>query len=176
MTIYTKTGDGGKTGLIGGNRVSKSDPRVEAYGVVDELNASLGWALSQLGGLSLENDLLVVQADLMRVGTELATPGREDEGNGGEGRRLGYGPVRRLEVLIDRLQAELPPLRNLILPGGSPAASSLQLCRTVCRRAERRVISLAALEAVEAEIIVYLNRLSDALFVAARWVNAQAGP
>lgn len=173
--IYTGTGDRGETGLFGGGRVSKAHPRVEAYGAIDELNAVLGWVRAVLDEPATDAVLEPVQSDLFAIGAHLATPPAR------EGRRapqLPALPASRIPVLeqwIDDAETELPELRAFILPGGAPAGAALHLARTVCRRAERRVVALAADEAVEPEIIVYLNRLSDLLFVAARRANSRAG-
>lgn len=178
MKIYTRTGDEGTTALYGGERVPKDARRVEAYGTVDEANALLGVARSQLsrsplGGSDEVDGLLdAVQRTLFDVGADLATP------EGSPYRRniapLDAGDAEGLERQIDRLEAELPPLRAFILPGGHPAAASLHLARTVVRRAERRVAGLAHEEAVNPHVGVYLNRLSDLLFVLARAVNVRS--
>ena len=172
VKIYTRTGDDGSTGLLGPGRVSKSAPRVEAYGSVDELNAALGSA----GALDTEGwlkaDLMSFQAQLFNVGAELATTA---PGLLADLERVGDPEIGNLERVIDRLEADLPPLRNFILPGGSALASQLHLARTVCRRAERRVVALAKIESVDAGLVRYLNRLGDLLFVMARWCNHRAG-
>jgi cob(I)alamin adenosyltransferase len=177
VKIYTKTGDGGETGLFGGERVAKSHQRVDAYGQVDELNAVLGLALA-LEPAAFERDLLEsVQRDLFTVGAELATadPGRIDAALRGRP-RIGEPRIRALEAAIDRHQADLPPLKQFILPGGVSKAAALHLARTVCRRAERAVVGLReGGHAVTPEIAAYLNRLSDLLFVLARAANAAAG-
>ncbi len=175
MKIYTKTGDGGETGLFGGRRISKSDPRVEAYGDVDEVNASLGWAGTQLNHLPLEQTIRQIQSDLFTLGADLATVPDPSAKGIAKTVRIGEADVRRLEALIDGWDKELKPLKNFILPGGSPGAAALQVCRAVCRRAERSVVSLAATEVVNPMAVVYLNRLSDLLFVLARWVNFREG-
>lgn len=173
MKIYTKTGDDGETGLFGGERVSKSDARVDAYGAVDETNACLGVARSQ--GVSPQLDALLeaIQAELFVLGAELATP----EGHRSRLRLplLGAEDIGRLEAAIDRLESDLPPLTSFVLPAGSPAGSALHHARTVCRRAERAVVGVRALAALRAETIVYLNRLSDLLFVMARHQNQSDG-
>jgi cob(I)alamin adenosyltransferase len=172
MKIYTKTGDDGTTGLFGGGRVPKSDPRIECYGTVDELNAAVGFAAAAAADLA--DKLAQVQNDLFVIGSHLATP-EEDT------RRLARVPafeessVARLEAEIDAAEADLPPLRNFILPGGVEAAARLHLARTVCRRAERLLVALAASQRVDPVILRYLNRLSDWLFVCARWCNRRAG-
>jgi len=175
MKIYTKTGDGGETGLFGGRRLRKSDPRVEAYGEVDELNAHLGWAATLLRHLPLEQEIRLLQSDLFTLGADLSTPYDASPGAAAHSVRMDEDSIRRLESLIDRWEEDLTPLRNFILPGGSPGAAALQICRSVCRRAERSVVRLAAGEEIGATPIVYLNRLSDLLFVLARWVNRQEG-
>jgi cob(I)alamin adenosyltransferase len=175
MKIYTKTGDGGETALHGGRRVSKAAARVEAYGEVDELNAHLGWAAALLGSSPLAAEVQAIQAELFTLGAGLATPTDAAEAAAGRVPVMDAGWVERLEQRIDRFDAEVPPLRNFILPGGGPAAAALQVCRAVCRRAERSVVRLAAAEPVDPRAVVYLNRLSDLLFVLARWVNHQAG-
>jgi cob(I)alamin adenosyltransferase len=174
VKIYTKTGDAGDTGLFGGQRVSKASVRVEAYGVVDELNSVLGVVRSE-GALDPERDALLgaIQSRLFDLGAELANP---------KGKDLGIplvddADVALLEGAIDAAEAELPPLRTFVLPGGARAASLLHVARTVCRRAERRLVALAEHEAgaVRPELIRYLNRLSDLLFVLARFANHRAG-
>lgn len=174
VPIYTGGGDRGETGLFGGGRVSKDDLRVEAYGAVDELNASLG--LARATGLPGEIGALVarIQEELFVLGADLATP-PDATVRADRVVRLKAGAAKALEPVIDRLDAALPPLRTFILPGGSPAGAALHLARTVCRRAERRVVTLARASGVSPEAIVYLNRLSDLLFVMARSANAQAG-
>jgi cob(I)alamin adenosyltransferase len=173
MKIYTKTGDGGETGLFGGRRVKKSEPRVEAYGNVDELNAQLGWAGTLLGQLQLVEEIREIQSDLFVLGADLAAvPGSPAAAMSAP---MEEARVKRLEGLIDRWEADTTPLRNFILPGGSPGAAALQVCRAVCRRAERSVVRLSLTEAVAPLAIVYLNRLSDLLFVLSRWVNAREG-
>jgi cob(I)alamin adenosyltransferase len=173
VKIYTRTGDRGETGLFDGTRVSKSDPRVDAYGEVDEANAWLGIVLA--AGLDAEMARMVetIQRDLFAVGARLADPSQRIAG------RVTKAAVRpdaiaQLEQWIDSFEAQLPPLRRFILAGGSPAGAALHVARTVCRRAERRVVSLGE-DAVEPEVVAYLNRLSDLLFVMARAANHRAG-
>ncbi|MBV9509871.1 MAG: cob(I)yrinic acid a,c-diamide adenosyltransferase [Caulobacteraceae bacterium] len=168
--IYTRTGDAGETRLASGEAVKKFDPRVEAYGAVDETNACLGLARLHLAGDPMLDAILGrAQNDLFDLGADLATAG-EAEG----ALRILDGQVARLEREIDQLNAELAPLNSFILPGGSPAAAALHLARTVCRRAERDAVRLAAGDArVNPPALKYLNRLSDLLFVAARWANAK---
>ncbi len=168
--IYTKTGDQGETALGDGSRVPKDHARVTAYGSVDELNAVLGVLRNQPG---VEDDLLrTIQNDLFDVGADLCLPPAPNEA---AGQRLRVRPEQaaRLEAAIDRLNAGLAPLTSFVLPGGSPAAAWCHLARTVCRRAERDVVTLARAEAINTQIVVYLNRLSDLLFVLARVCNDQ---
>ncbi len=173
MKIYTKTGDAGTTGLFGGPRVAKDAPRICAYGSIDELNAVLGIARSV--GLPVEQDDLLrdVQACLFSIGAELATPEPDKHGLKWEG----DAEVAKLEQWIDKVDPTLSPLRNFVLPGGSSGASHLHLARTVCRRAERGVVTLQNDRGVSdvSHIIIYLNRLSDMLFVMARQANHLAG-
>lgn len=173
MKIYTKTGDRGETSLFDGTRVPKTDPRVAAYGDVDELQATLG--VSAAAGLDVElKDMIVLlQRDLFALGARLADPSHRIAARVTK-IVISEESVSRLEGWIDRLDAELPPLRHFILSGGSPAGASLHLARTVCRRAERAVLSLGQ-EAVEGIVVTYLNRLSDLLFVMARAANHRAG-
>jgi len=175
LKIYTKTGDGGETGLFGGGRVPKDDRRVAAYGEVDELNAALGLALA-LEPRAFARDLLeLVQRDLFTIGAELASPDPAKLVKALPGPRLGDARVEALEDAIDRAEATLAPLKNFILPGGSSKAAALQLGRAVCRRAERAVVTLSREAAVSPAILKYVNRLSDLLFVLARAANAAAG-
>ena len=169
MKIYTKTGDAGQTGLFGGPRVTKDHARIEAFGTVDELNSHLGMARAQPNTDVFDDLLRVIQCDLFELGAELATPGDHDE-------RIKVCQVEALETAIDQYEEALEPLASFILPTGSPLAASLHVARTVCRRAERRVVTLAGrLETtVPANAIEYLNRLGDLLFVLARTVNKQA--
>ncbi|HWA62535.1 MAG TPA: cob(I)yrinic acid a,c-diamide adenosyltransferase [Caulobacteraceae bacterium] len=167
--IYTRTGDAGSTRLASGAPVSKSSLRVSAYGEVDETNAVIGMArLSTAGAAPLDPILARIQNDLFDLGADLATPG---SGEDPKALRIVAGQVERLEREIDALNADLSPLTSFVLPGGSPAAAALHLARTVCRRAERAAVALAAEEAVNPEALRYLNRLSDLLFVAARHAN-----
>ena len=176
MKIYTKTGDAGMTGLFGGQRVSKDSPRVEAYGAVDEANAQLGVARALLGADDpLQERLVRVQGDLFVVGADLATPHVEGRGATSYVPRIGPDDIARLEGWIDEADAELPPLTTFILPSGTPAATALHVARTVARRAERRTISVGHVEEISEHARVYLNRLSDLLFVWARLVNHRAG-
>jgi len=173
--IYTRTGDAGETGLFGGGRVPKDDPRVAAYGEVDELNAALGFALA-LEPQELARDLLErVQRDLFTVGAELATPDRARLAKALPGEPIGEPEIAALERAIDAHEANLATLTQFILPGGTPKAAALHLARTVCRRAERAVVPLARAGAAPPALVRYLNRLSDLLFVLARAANAAAG-
>ncbi|HEV8265401.1 MAG TPA: cob(I)yrinic acid a,c-diamide adenosyltransferase [Gemmatimonadales bacterium] len=175
--IYTKTGDQGETGLFGGGRVPKDDTRVAAYGDVDELNAAIGFAAALEPtdfGLPL---LQTIQRDLFTIGAELATPDPAKLAKALEGQAIGDGEVGALEDAIDDQEERLPALKKFILPGGTPKAAALHLARTVCRRAERAVVGLGREggAAVRPEVLRYLNRLSDLLFVLARAANARAG-
>jgi cob(I)alamin adenosyltransferase len=161
--IYTKTGDTGETGLIGGRRVPKDDPRVEAYGTIDEANSALGLLATHLEG-DLAAAIQTIQRTLFDIGAELATPEARAAAVTGE-------QAQSLERLIDHWETELPPLRQFILPGGSPAAAVCHLARSLVRRAERRTVTLARTTAINPEIVRYLNRLSDCLFVLARLLN-----
>lgn len=164
MRIYTKFGDKGKTALLGGTVVSKEDPHVEAYGSVDELNALLGTVLSFSETKDLSSSLTKIQNDLFIIGAELAT-------KKGKAKTIAPARISELESEIDAISAELPPLKNFVLPGGSKTASLLHLARTVCRRAERKVVVLSKEEKVNPDIMTYLNRVGDLLFVQARYVN-----
>lgn len=175
MKIYTRTGDAGTTALMGGERVSKNHTRIEAYGTVDEANSCIGlvraYLSDQPGAVQMEVMLNQVQHELFVLGADLATAP--------EARplvpRISQTEVAWLEQQIDALEAELPALKNFILPGGTLAAAALHLARTVCRRAERLTVELSRREPLNEQALIYLNRLSDFLFVAARWVNQQAG-
>jgi cob(I)alamin adenosyltransferase len=172
MKIYTKTGDDGTTGLFGGGRVRKASTRVEAYGTVDELNACLGLAATEALGPEILSALAVIQADLFTMGAELAcVPGKEEKLRL---RLLDETDVERLEKLIDELDPRLPALTTFVLPGGTRAAAVLHLARTVCRRAERAIHALDDTPTRPA-LVQYLNRLSDLLFVLARFANHEAG-
>ena len=175
MKIYTRTGDSGTTGLFGGDRVSKAHPRIEAYGTVDETNAQLGLARALLRGAAgaeaLDPVLHELQCDLFVLGADLSTPA----GARPVVPRITAAHAERLEALIDRFEADLPPLRSFILPAGSPAAAAMHVARTVCRRAERQVVDATPAEALNEHATVYLNRLSDLFFVLSRWINHRAG-
>ncbi len=166
VKIYTKTGDDGTTGLFGGGRVKKTDPRVEAYGTVDELNSVLGLARSSSLDAWIDGELLRIQSELFVLGAELAcVPGKESKMAMS---LLTSEDSAALERAIDRAEEKLPPLKTFVLPGGSAQAAHLHAARTICRRAERAVLSL---EDVRSELIIYLNRLSDLLFMLARYEN-----
>jgi cob(I)alamin adenosyltransferase len=167
--IYTKSGDGGETGLGDGTRVPKDAPRVEAYGSVDELNSVIGLITATCPDFSEAALLRGIQNDLFDVGADLCVPRTESEGV--KELRVVPAQYERLEQAIDRLNEGLQPLRSFVLPGGTPAAAYLHLARTVCRRAERAVVALARTEKVNPHAMVYLNRLSDLLFVLARVAN-----
>ena len=172
--IYTRTGDDGTTGLGSGERRRKDDLRIEAYGTVDEANAALGLArLATAGDTEIDAMLSAIQNDLFDLGADLATP-PTDTPPPYEPLRITEGQVDRLERDIDRLNSGLAPLRSFVLPGGTSAAASLHLARTICRRAERLMVTLAAAEPVGTPALKYVNRLSDFLFVAARYVNHRA--
>jgi cob(I)alamin adenosyltransferase len=171
--IYTRRGDDGSTGLFGGPRVRKDDLRVSAYGDVDELNSALGVAREEVPEGDLRALIDALQSELFTLGAQLATPDAAAAPK--EIPRIGEAQVSRLEQEIDRLTNELPPMRNFILPGGSKAGAALHFCRTVCRRAERKVVELAESSPVPAQALAYVNRLSDLLFVMARAANLRAG-
>ena len=177
MKIYTKTGDAGETGLFGGGRVPKDDPRVRAYGDVDEVNAAIGLAAALDPADVWSAALQTIQRDLFTIGAELATPNpaKMDKVRAKSGAPIGTAEVGALEDLIDAHEAKLPALKNFILPGGTPKAAAFHLARTTCRRAERSVVALARDQQINPTIMQYLNRLSDLLFVLARAVNQQAG-
>lgn len=168
--IYTKSGDGGETGLGDGSRVPKDSPRVAAYGEVDELNSVLGLVLANCPDCPEAVLLRAIQNDLFDVGADLCFPPPENE-EAGKGLRVLPAQYERLERAIDRLNEGLEPLQSFILPGGTTAAAWLHLARTVCRRAERTVVTLMHTEKVNAHALIYLNRLSDFLFVLARVAN-----
>ena len=187
MSIYTKTGDKGETGLLGGRRVEKSCIELRVIGEVDELNAALGVAAAFLkypspcpspkrggikGGVSLATVIQSIQRDLFKIGAELAslqTPLEEKI------EKINNGRIVEMEKMIDKFWSELPELKNFILPGGSEAGARLHLARAICRRAERQLVEFAKTTSIRPELNMYLNRLSDFLFAAARWVNFKAG-
>jgi cob(I)alamin adenosyltransferase len=170
MKIYTKAGDEGSTGLFAGPRVSKDDPRIEAYGTVDELNAAIGLARGYESSTNIDQLLQTVQNQLFAVGAELATPEPEKHGT----HWIGAAEIRQLEAAIDDFEGQLPPLATFILPTGSLAATAIHLARATCRRAERRVVTLGSVATISRDLIVYLNRLGDLLFVLSRAANAAA--
>lgn len=177
MKIYTRGGDAGETGLLGGDRVPKTDPRVAAYGAVDELNAALGLAAALDGGRNLETDRVqALQADLFVIGALLATADPERAVRRGTVPALGPERIEALERWIDELDEALPPLSAFVLPGGTPTAAQLHVARTVCRRAERAIVALRGERTdLEAVVLPYVNRLSDLLFTLARRVNQTGG-
>ena len=175
MRIYTRTGDAGDTGLFGGGRVSKNHPRVEAYGDVDELNAAIGLARSIEQMPRIDEVLVPIQRDLFAIGALLATPDREKMRQHLDKARVDQDRITQLEHAIDDGDRELEPLKSFIVPGGSPKAAALHVARTVCRRAERRVVSLAESEDLPGVVVIYLNRLSDLLFTLARVANRRVG-
>lgn len=166
MKIYTKTGDDGTTGLIGNKRVKKSNPRIAAYGAVDELNAALGMVLSSKSGKDIRDLLTKIQNDLFVVGADLANPNLDNKFN-----RVTSEMISFLEKEIDRLEEKLPPITFFILPGGDLIASQVHLARAICRRAETNVVNLSEVDKINNECLIYMNRLSDLLFVVARTIN-----
>jgi cob(I)alamin adenosyltransferase len=168
--IYTRTGDGGSAGLVDGSRVSKSSARMAAIGEVDEANAAIGVAIAALGSGDVAKRLLTIQNDLFDLGADAATPGDVDGAL-----RIVPSQVERLEAEIDAMNTSLQPLTSFILPSGPAAVSALHFARTVVRRAERAAVALHEIEPVNPHLLAYLNRLSDHLFVAARFVAAQEG-
>ena len=175
MKIYTRKGDEGETGLFGGRRVPKSHIRVEAYGAVDELNAALGMAVSTVDEADIQGELVRVQQDLFSLGASLATPGAEDGSADSPTPPFPLSRIEEMEKWIDAATEETLPLKNFILPGGSPGAAVLHLARTLCRRAERAAVRLGEEEAMNRDVVRYLNRLSDLLFVQARLENHRIG-
>jgi cob(I)alamin adenosyltransferase len=173
VKIYTRTGDRGETGLFDGTRVPKSDARVDAYGEVDELNALVGVVRAGRPDADIDEALGRLQRDLFALGARLADPA-ERIADRVRKASLTTEDVTQLETWIDRFEADLPPLRRFILPGGSAPGATLHLARTVCRRAERRIVGLGP-DAVDPVLVAYVNRLSDLLFVMARLVNKRAG-
>ena len=175
MRIYTRTGDSGDTGLFGGGRVGKNHPRVEAYGDVDEFNAAIGLARSIEPLPRIDEVLIPIQRDLFAIGALLATPDRDKMRQHLEKARVDDDRIAQLEHAIDEGDRELEPLKSFIVPGGSPKAAALHVARTVCRRAERRVVALGESEEIPGVVVMYLNRLSDLLFTLARVANRRAG-
>ncbi|MEO7083201.1 MAG: cob(I)yrinic acid a,c-diamide adenosyltransferase [Gemmatimonadaceae bacterium] len=175
MKIYTKTGDAGDTGLFGGGRVPKNHPRVEAYGDVDELNAMLGAVRAADQMPRIDEVLVPIQRDLFAIGALLATPDLEKMKQHLEKAQIDDKRIADLERAIDDCDNELEPLRSFIVPGGTPKAAALHVARTVCRRAERRVVDLSEVTELPPLVLIYLNRLSDLLFTLARVANNRAG-
>ena len=178
MKIYTKTGDKGETYLYGGTRVSKAAARVESYGTLDELNAFIGLAKAEISDEKVLNQLQKIQFDLFTVGSEAATPTDKMFLANGKSRLdllISEEEISELEHWMDDLDAELEPLQFFILPSGGKAAASIHVCRTVCRRAERAMVYLNETEEVRPELIKYLNRLSDYLFILARYISKISG-
>ena len=178
MKIYTKTGDKGETSLYGGTRVSKAAARVESYGTLDELNAFIGLAKAEISDEKVSSQLQKIQFDLFTVGSEAATPTDKLILANGKNRldlMISEEEISELEHWMDDLDAELEPLQFFILPSGGKAAASVHVCRTVCRRAERAMVYLNETEEVRPELIKYLNRLSDYLFILARYISKISG-
>ncbi|MGV3710977.1 MAG: cob(I)yrinic acid a,c-diamide adenosyltransferase [Gemmatimonas sp.] len=175
MKIYTRTGDEGGTALFGGGRVGKDHPRVEAYGDVDELNASIGMARCIDMMPRIDEVLVPIQKDLFAIGALLATPNHDKMREQLEKARIDEARITELENAIDACDAELEPLRSFVIPGNTPKAAALHVARTVCRRAERRVVHLSHDVQLPALVVIYLNRLSDLLFTLARLANKRAG-
>jgi cob(I)alamin adenosyltransferase len=170
MKIYTKTGDKGETGLFGGERVSKDSIRISAYGTIDELNSFIGYTITEIKDASVKDNLIKIQNYLFTTGSDLATP--ETEKNAKLNiQRTPELFINEIEKMIDHYDAKLDELKNFILPGGSKSASLLHICRTVCRRAEREVVSLKNSVTIGDNIIIFLNRLSDLFFVLSRYEN-----
>ena len=172
MKIYTKGGDKGETGLYGGDRVPKNSERIEAYGTIDELNSFIGLALTEVKSAEIRELLTVIQNQLFTVGSDLATPINDKKY---EVPRVDESFFKNAEEQIDKFDAQLKPLEHFILPGGTKSAALLNICRTVCRRAERRVVALKSTTKINENIIIFLNRLSDLFFVLARFENMIAG-
>lgn len=178
MKIYTKTGDKGETSLYGGTRVSKAAARVESYGTLDELNAFIGLAKAEISDEKVLNQLQKIQFDLFTVGSEAATPTDKLLLANGKSRldvMISEKEITELEHWMDDFDAELEPLKFFILPSGGKAAASVHVCRTICRRAERAMVFLNETEEVRPELIKYLNRLSDYLFILARYISKISG-
>jgi cob(I)alamin adenosyltransferase len=174
VKIYTKAGDAGQTGLVDGSRVGKADPRVAAYGDVDELMAALGVVRAHVTDRALGGLLDAIQRDLFAVGAQLADPSARVAARKAKA-AVPAERVAALEQAIDEREATMPPLRAFLLPGGTPLAAFLHVARTVCRRAERGVVALSQTAEIDSAVLVYLNRLSDLLFVLARFENLRAG-
>jgi cob(I)alamin adenosyltransferase len=176
MKIYTRTGDTGETGLLGGDRVAKDHPRVAAFGALDELNAAVGWAAANVANAEIRGWLGLLQHDLFAIGAVLATPPPQEGGSAPKRvPPVPEGRIAEMESWMDGADRELPTLRHFVLPGGARGGAALHLARTVCRRAERAVVRLSAADPVEGSVLAYLNRLSDLLFTLARLENHRAG-
>lgn len=181
MKIYTRTGDKGTTGLFGGKRVAKDNIRIEAVGTVDELNSAIGLAIAEISNFkfqipNVKKELIKIQGDLFEIGAVIATPARVRTKEKRIHKEFGLHLAKRVsefETFIEKLTEKLPALRSFILPGGSRGGATLHLARSMSRRAERRVVALSHKEALDDEIIIYINRLSDLLFTMARFVNKQ---
>ncbi|NWF90756.1 MAG: cob(I)yrinic acid a,c-diamide adenosyltransferase [Ignavibacteriaceae bacterium] len=174
MKIYTKTGDGGETSLFGGERVSKSSARIEAYGTVDELNSFIGFAITEVKDPSIKDLLIKIQNQLFILGSDLATPNFEKNSKPAI-QRITPEFYEEIEKAIDHFDNQLDTLKNFILPGGSKSAALLHICRTITRRAERNVVALNNTVNVGDSIVIFLNRLSDLFFVLARYENKISG-
>lgn len=168
--MYTRRGDRGETSLYGSRRVAKDAPRVEAYGSIDELNSALGVAISLSTDRAITAPLEEIQELLFRAGADSAT----EEGDLARVDRISSSDTLHIEEMTDELLAKLPPLKNFVLPGGSPLGAHLQLCRAVCRRAERRMLTASRAEKMNTELVPFLNRLSSYLFNLSRWANLKA--
>lgn len=175
LKIYTKAGDDGQTALFGGGRVEKDHPRVEAYGDVDELNAFLGMARAVEMMPRIDEVLVPIQRDLFSIGALLATPDHDKMREQLLKARIDGDRIAELERAIDECERELEPLRSFILPGGTPKSAALHVARTVCRRAERRIVALHRADPLPELVVIYMNRLSDLLFMLARVANRRAG-
>ncbi|HNV73807.1 MAG TPA: cob(I)yrinic acid a,c-diamide adenosyltransferase [Gemmatimonadaceae bacterium] len=175
LKIYTKAGDDGQTALFGGGRVEKDHPRVEAYGDVDELNAFLGMARAVEMMPRIDEVLVPIQRDLFSIGALLATPDHDKMREQLLKARIDSDRIAELERAIDECERELEPLRSFILPGGTPKSAALHVARTVCRRAERRIVALHRADPLPELVVIYMNRLSDLLFMLARVANRRAG-
>jgi cob(I)alamin adenosyltransferase len=170
MKIYTKTGDKGETGLYGGKRISKNSPRIEAYGTIDELNSLIGLTITEIKDKAVKELLSKIQNQLFTVGTDLSAPYPVEEQKKNIS-RVTTDFYRKIEESIDFFEEKLDELKNFIIPGGSKSASLLHVCRTISRRAERRVVALNSLEQINGNIVIFLNRLSDLFFVLSRYEN-----
>ena len=175
MKIYTRTGDQGQTSLFGGGRVSKDHIRVRAYGSVDELNAVVGWVVTQLEPGEMRDRVQALQHDLFTIGADLATPPPTDGRTRPQTPDLPVDRVDEMEAWMDEADSELPELRAFVLPGGSRGGAALHIARTACRRAEREVVALADVDHVSPEVVSWLNRCADLFFVLARLANHRAG-